>query len=223
MISRAETDMENLETTVTRLPAAKVIAGCTTKSASIRALAKAGYLRTEIASLLGIRYQHVRKVLEDSGSREGLRHLVDAERSPVTITVDSTAAPTKGTVLTEAGFILLGEWKIQDGELILSSQAPNEAGVYAFLVDGAVVYIGLAQRGFKSRMRNYRDGREGQRTSRRVKGLISAALASRKRVEVLLGIPDVSLEWNGLPINAAAGLETALIKKLQPEWNMQGK
>ena len=49
-----------------------VTAGLATKSDKIRALAKAGYARVEIAALLGIRYQHVRKVLLDAGITGGL-------------------------------------------------------------------------------------------------------------------------------------------------------
>lgn len=39
------------------------IAALPTKSAKIRALNKAGRTRSEIAKILGIRYQHVRNVL----------------------------------------------------------------------------------------------------------------------------------------------------------------
>jgi bifunctional DNA-binding transcriptional regulator/antitoxin component of YhaV-PrlF toxin-antitoxin module len=41
----------------------QVVAGLTTKSAKIRALAAEGYERADIARYLGIRYQHVRNVL----------------------------------------------------------------------------------------------------------------------------------------------------------------
>src|SRR3954471_10327836 len=40
-----------------------VVAGLKTKSARIRALAKVGYARADIARFLGIRYQHVRNVV----------------------------------------------------------------------------------------------------------------------------------------------------------------
>jgi hypothetical protein len=39
----------------------EIIRGPSTTSAKIRALAQAGYDRTEISGQLGIRYQHVRK------------------------------------------------------------------------------------------------------------------------------------------------------------------
>jgi len=41
----------------------RVATGLPTKSAKIRALARAGYSRSEIAKFLDIRYQHVRNVL----------------------------------------------------------------------------------------------------------------------------------------------------------------
>ncbi len=56
-----------------RRRAEDIIQGLTTTSAKIRALAEAGFERTKISLLLGIRYQHVRKVLADAGITGGLR------------------------------------------------------------------------------------------------------------------------------------------------------
>ena len=53
-----------------RQPADEVVAGLTTKADKIRALFRAGYSRSEIAGFLGIRYQHVRNVLVQSGFME---------------------------------------------------------------------------------------------------------------------------------------------------------
>jgi hypothetical protein len=47
----------------TRLPAAEITKALTTTADKIRALAQAGYDRTEISKILGIRYQHVRNVM----------------------------------------------------------------------------------------------------------------------------------------------------------------
>jgi bifunctional DNA-binding transcriptional regulator/antitoxin component of YhaV-PrlF toxin-antitoxin module len=44
-----------------------VVDGLTTKADKIRALFRAGYSRSEIAGFLGVRYQHVRNVLVQSG------------------------------------------------------------------------------------------------------------------------------------------------------------
>lgn len=53
-----------------REPADEVVAGLTTKADKIRALFRAGYSRSEIAGFMGIRYQHVRNVLVQSGFME---------------------------------------------------------------------------------------------------------------------------------------------------------
>jgi hypothetical protein len=64
--------------------------GLQTTSAKIWALAGAGYGRTEIAKLLGIRYQHVRKVLLDAGIKNGLRKHWEAGRGLATPSATST-------------------------------------------------------------------------------------------------------------------------------------
>lgn len=54
-----------------------------------------------------------------------------------------------------------------------------------------------------------------------MKGLIATALSEKKRVEVFIVVPP-ALDWNGFPINTAAGLEMGLIKMLKPIWNILG-
>jgi len=60
----------------------EVVQGLQTTSAKIRALAGAGFDRAEIAAFLGIRYQHVRKVLLDAGITDGLRRHSEARPLP---------------------------------------------------------------------------------------------------------------------------------------------
>jgi hypothetical protein len=92
---------------VERRPMAAIVEELSTKSAKIRALAAEGYSRADIARFLGIAYQHVRKVLEDAGSREGLRR-----GSAASTRLKSTPAePLTVDVLTAAGFIRLGTWR----------------------------------------------------------------------------------------------------------------
>lgn len=206
-----------------RPPAEDVIRGLATTSAKIRALAEAGYDRTEISQQLDIRYQHVRKVLVDAGFTGGLRRHAEAEREPVT--VDATPAPREDTsweVLLRAGFQFLGEWtQDPESEIKLDAKAPTEPGVYAFAVNDVVVYVGLTQTGLRTRLDHYRHGHERQRTSARVKSLIAKALAESQRVKVLVATPP-SGQWNGLPVNTAAGLEAGLIQMIRPAWNIQG-
>src|SRR5271165_2683089 len=186
---------------ISRVPVAQVIERLTTTSDKIRALARAGYLRTEISKALDIRYQHVRKVLVDAGIHDGLTHDAQFERPPVAIPIDpKERKPTPSDVLLRGGFQLIGEWRpTEDGEFELSAKAPPDAGVYAFVVDGWIRYVGLTQRGLSTRMGHYRRGHQRQRTSARVKKLISATLKEGKPIQVLIAIPNEALDWNGLP------------------------
>lgn len=197
--------------------------GLATTSAKIRALAAAGYDRTEISQHLGIRYQHVRKVLVDAGITGGLRRQVAAEREPVL--VDAEPAPSEATsweVLLGAGFQHLGQWT-QDaaGAIRLDAKAPAEPGVHAFVLGDAVSYVGLTNNGLRTRLDQYRVGHKGQKTNARVKELIIKALADGLPVRVLVATPQ-PLAWNGLPVITAAGLEAGLIQIIRPAWNIMG-
>src|ERR1700712_3135905 len=175
----------------------EITQGLPTTSDKIRALARAGYLRTEITKLLDIRYQHVRKVLVDAGITDGLQRPIEMERSSDTIEVlPSEREPTPPSVLLDAGFQRLGEWRLLDGRIELDAQAPDVPGVYAFALSGVVVYIGVTQNGLRVRMDQYRLGHSGQRTNARLNGLIHKALEAGEQVTVMIAIPP-ALEWNG--------------------------
>jgi hypothetical protein len=47
---------------------------------------------------------------------------------------------------------VLGEWKLGSGDFDLDANAPSGAGVYAFVVDDVMVYVGLSQRGLRGRL-----------------------------------------------------------------------
>jgi hypothetical protein len=206
-----------------RTPAKEIIDRFDTKSDKIRGLAKAGYLRTEIAELLDIRYQHVRKVLVDAGISEGLQRQVQIERAPVVIEAPEKPEPVHSDILIAAGFRKLGEFKkLSDAEFDLDAHAPIEPGVYAFALNNLIVYVGLTQTGLKTRLDHYRRGHERQRTSSRVKKLILGELGDGKKIQVFVATPK-ELEWNGLPVNTAAGLEIGLIQMIKPLWNIQNK
>ncbi|NNM75710.1 GIY-YIG nuclease family protein [Sphingomonas sp. ID1715] len=124
--------------------------------------------------------------------------------------------------LIDAGFDLLGECRLNgDGAFAYSEQAPTDAGVYAFAVEGVVHYVGLTRFGLRTRLGHYVYGHERQRTSARIKQLILGALAADRSVTVLIARPP-AMSWNGLPVDGAAGLETGLIKMIRPPWNQQG-
>ncbi len=206
-----------------RLPPDEITRELSTTSDKIRALSNAGYDRVEIAKFLDIRYQHVRNVLLRSGIAGGLRREVEAERE--SIEVDAVPAPREDTswkVLTDAGFQFLGEWTHDPESLLrLDAKAPASPGVYAFVVDDIVVYVGLTLSGLKTRLDQYRRGHKGQRTSSRINGKISQTLREGKKVKVLVATPEPQ-EWQELPVNTAAGLEAGLIEMIRPSWNIRG-
>jgi hypothetical protein len=203
-----------------RIPADLLIRDLTATSDKIRTLAKAGYSRTEIRDLLGIRYQHVRKVLLDAGITHGLRRQKEVPQSPIPIDIAPSPMIPAGLLLS-AGFWLVGEWtRPQTGEITLEGHAPNEPGVYAFVLDDTVVYVGLTLRSLRGRMSQYRRGDKRQRTSARIKARITVELETGRAVKVLVATPKSSA-WNELPVSTAAGLEVGLIQAIRPEWNIQ--
>lgn len=199
----------------------KITKDLTTKSAKIRALAQAGYSRTEISKILGIRYQHVRNVLVDADIKVGKKSTSDE----LTITIplakkERKPAPSK--FLLDKGFQDIGEWQLTEKRtLAMSAKAPREQGVYALILDDIIVYIGLTLNGLQTRMDQYRRGHKGQRTSARVNKLIVTSLTKGHQVKILVATPPAS-EWSGLPVNTAAGLEVGLIDLIRPAWNIRG-
>ena len=104
--------------------------------------------------------------------------------------LETTSDKIRALAIIQAGFHDLGEWVcLEDGEFELSAQAPVAPGVYAFVVDGWIRYVGLTQTGLRTRMNHYRRGHVRQKTSARVKSLIKATLAEGKQVKVLIATP----------------------------------
>jgi len=175
-------------------------------------------------------YQHVRQVLERSGIDLGRKQRTNTAspgiRPPAKGRSKPEAAimnePIPASRLIDAGFIRIGQWtSISDEAFEQDYIVPADAGVYAFVVDGIIRYIGLTQRSLRGRMAHYVRGHARQRTSARVKGLILTALNAGSHVEVLIATPEATT-WNGLPVLTAPGLEAGLIRMIRPEWNMQG-
>lgn len=206
-----------------RRPHAQVIAGLPSKAEKIRALARAGYERTEIAAILNVRYQNVRKVLVDAGISDETKRKSIAEHTPADTANGADAAPVSSwDSLLRAGFLFIGEWVLgNEGAIFLGTAAPVDSGVYAFVVDDMVKYVGLTQRGLRHRFGKFGSRFLRHNTKARVEVLIAETLDSGKRVKVLVATPE-PLDWNGLPVHTHAGLEAGLIAAMRPEWNLRG-
>ena len=132
--------------------------------------------------------------------------------------------PSPVEQLTQSGFRHVGSWLSHEGKIKLDfTPEQGRATVYAFLLDGVLVYIGLTQTCFYRRMQGYRNDTATQRTNVRIRGFILEALASGRKIEVLAATPEEKLEWRNLPVSLAVGLESGLIEKFRPEWNLLNK
>lgn len=186
-----------------------------TTSSKIRALAAEGMETAEIARRLGVRYQHAYNVLK--------RRVVQTSvgEKPVIPSSPSTKPALPVSVLTSAGFRLIGRWVLTaSDELITDAPLPKDVGVYAFVKDGTAVYVGVATMGVAKRLYFYGKPGISQRTSQRLNGIIKGELRGSGSIEIYVAFPP-DLEWNGLPVHGSAGLELGLIKKYALPWNMR--
>jgi len=196
-----------------------VIEGVETTSDKVRALLREGYLRTEVRDFLKVSYQQVRNAAVSAGIEDGLQRGVEvlpAPRPPKRVRADVAVG-----VLIDGGFSLLGSWVTTETGIGLSVPAPKDPGVYAFVIEGVVKYVGLSKSGLHRRMYNYQKPGPTQTTSQRLNEVIAEHTAAGTAVEIYVAVPP-ALEWNGLPIHSAAGLEAGLIEMIQPPWNKMG-
>jgi hypothetical protein len=191
-----------------------------TKSDQIRKLSLEGLTRSQIASSLGIRYQHVYNVLKRSG-------LLNSEkgRSKATSVKTKQRTQTKEFKLEQLlslGFEKLADWKLGGPtEIILEPKPPRKPGVYAFILDSRVVYVGVSERDLRNRLGFYAKPGPTMSTSIRVKKLILDALINGGLVSVAIMTPEEA-SWKGLALPMHTSLEAGLIREIRPAWNLQG-
>lgn len=157
------------------------------------------------------------------------RHSAGAARSAVaepdlegeSFAVVATRPALTADALQRAGFTLAGEWTTKAGQLAPDRRPPTEPGVYAFVLDGAARYVGVATMGLAKRLHFY--GRPGatQVTSQRLNALLLEAVGAGQSVRIYAASPAPG-NWNGLPVSIAAGLELGLIERFDLPWNIRG-
>lgn len=184
------------------------------KSHEMRELARQGLSTAEIAKRLGVRYQTVRGALVRSGQHVTSANMISrSPRSKPTLTTD---------FLYRHGFARRASWRLTAETAIqIDTVLSNEPGVYAFVIDGIVQYVGLASRSVAKRLYFYARPAATQRTNIRLNSKIGELLKAGTLVDVLVAHPTDS-EWNGLRISGAQGLEAALIADYDLPWNRRG-
>ena len=124
-------------------------------------------------------------------------------------------------VITDLGFEDAGYW-FKDGENISYSldKYTKEINIlYAFVVNGEVKYIGKSVQTFYKRMYLYKQGGGSQLTNIRNRKEIKTCLDKGMSVRIYVFVQKIPMDYKGMPINLAAGLEDNLIILLKPEWN----
>jgi hypothetical protein len=124
--------------------------------------------------------------------------------------------------LLAGGFKEVGGWELNSvNDLVHAIDLPAQAGVYAFAIDGAVQYVGLASRSLRQRLGFYRKPGVSQRTNVRLNEVIRGHLTKGAVVQILIAHPPDD-EWNGFTIKGAEGLEAGLISEFDLPWNVRG-
>jgi hypothetical protein len=123
--------------------------------------------------------------------------------------------------LLQIGFAPCGHWSISSDRLAcdLSRFATLRNILYAFVVDGELMYVGKTVQPLATRMAGYRNPAPSQTTNVRNNARVKQALASGAVVEIF-ALPDTGLHRYGdFHLNLAAGLEDDIIRVMRPPWN----
>lgn len=196
-----------------------------TKSDAIRSLARQGLPVADIARQIGVRYQHAYNVLKQDGLLDGRTSNVALVRSASKSRAEKPEAIAKPALtindLIAGGFSLSARWLISEGTLRMDKPMPKERGVYAFVMEGRAVYVGLATMGLAKRLYFYGKPGATQKTSLRLNALLQGEIGSGSVIDIYTAMPP-NLRWNGLPVSGDAGLELGLIETFDLSWNIRG-
>jgi hypothetical protein len=109
--------------------------------------------------------------------------------------------------LIEAGFKNVGPWQLDPviGPKFVG-QIPKDAGVYVFVVNDQVCYVGCAQRGLHKRFLKYKSRKNKGAVAVRLRAYIAKALASGAEVSVyVMTPPSRSVHDPGQKLGVTAG------------------
>jgi hypothetical protein len=123
--------------------------------------------------------------------------------------------------LTAMGFKLAGRWSRGDAgiffDLVDCATARNV--LYAFVVDGQLMYVGKTVQPLRARMAGYKNPGPTQSTNIRNNKNIEDGLAKGQQIEIFV-LPDNGLlNYGGFHVNLAAGLEDSVVREMSPPWN----
>jgi hypothetical protein len=124
------------------------------------------------------------------------------------------------------GFAFAGQWMLAENGIafeLVEDVATARNVLYAFVVDGDLVYVGKTVLALHDRMQRYKtpakSSAKGGTTNIKNNGNILESLRQRRTVEIFV-LADNGLQNLGeFHVNLAAGLEDSLVRQLKPAWN----
>lgn len=127
-------------------------------------------------------------------------------------------------ILLDLGFEEAGAWLTSGGVLqcVLTRHAAESSILYAFVSQEQVLYIGKSIRTLRQRMYHYQKPGPTQRTNIVNHANIHDVLVQGGSVQIFAFAPKEQIQYRGVPVNLAAGLEDTLIGRLRPLWNRTG-
>jgi hypothetical protein len=119
----------------------------------------------------------------------------------------------------------VGAWTLADDllQLILHSHQAARKILYGFVSGDDVLYIGVSTRSLEQRMRGYARPGPTQRTSRANHARLVTLLGEGLAVTFWVLVPDELITYRSISLDVPAGLESTLINRLRPPWNIRGR
>jgi hypothetical protein len=140
-------------------------------------------------------------------------------------------APRRGFEMTIKELITMGfrqeaTWERDElGHALYKGKLPDKPGIYLFVVNAEVQYVGSTLVNLRDRMDKYKKRQANGDLSRPVHRELAAALAKNIPVEIYFRhiSADERTPWDSLSVSVLLGAEAALIATLQPIWNRRGR
>jgi hypothetical protein len=136
-----------------------------------------------------------------------------------------TKAPTGSAELLELGFVEAGSWSLVDEQpqVNLTQHREVRPALYALVEDDTIMYVGKSMHTLRQRMKHLQTPGLTQPTNRRNCANIASSLGAGLSVKVfVLVCGDTPVEYRGIQVDLAAGLQEPLIAMFRPAWNMAG-
>jgi hypothetical protein len=127
--------------------------------------------------------------------------------------------------LKNVGFKQCAVWRLRDDNsafLEVEDVISEKPGIYLFVVDGKVRYVGKADDTLHKRVHSYQRRMGGTKRPRPVHKGIRDALERGDKVTVFtldIKEPRIIKSKEGIPLDRLVGIEAGLIETIDPDWN----